>query len=176
MRQRWTMWVALMMCWLAIAARADVFVNEDAVANHYITVETNVAAGTASLVYTNNQERPFSIVSIATYDEGNYTNTFTVDLISRDWTRQYVGNVVETNDWGLVETNYYPTVTNISYAYYTNNIVTNLATNLHSEVYAVNKSGGWLIPEWHYVQIGDAVKFTWTYTTDSRRLRFTAIR
>ena len=176
MRKTFTIGIALVVALIGMYAHGDVVVSEQAECNHFITVETNVEAGLPGLVCTNKQEFPFALVNVAIYDEGCYTNSFVVDGLEIDWTRMYKGNVVTTNGFDEVETNYYPTVTNISYAYYTNNLATNCTTNVHSEVYAPNKSEGYQLAESYYVGVGDAIRFNWSYTNNSRRLRFTGIR
>jgi hypothetical protein len=118
-----------------------------------------------SHTWTNDNAYPFVLHDMRF--NSSVANTATVAVVREYKVNQVRGNVVTTNDWDVVETNYYYTVTNVVSSAFTNTILS--VTNSGSTVYTVDD-----ITQM-YIQYGD--KIIWTFSdTATNVLTWTTIR
>lgn len=151
---------ALLACLCAVGSRAQTFQH---VTSYGFRFGTNVTA--KSYVWTNDNAYPFSIGSM-TFNSAAPVTTLVSVVRPYAISRQYSAGVVETNEMGGVETNYYYVVTNTLISYATNVLIsaTNTATLFDEDD----------IPR---VRIANGDRIVWDFgVTNSIGILFDAIR
>jgi len=96
----------------------------------YMSVVTNMPAGTTSMVITNKGLFPYRLVSVQVQSEAVNTNTFSVTKECTIRQPLWAASVVSTNQFGEVETNSYHGVTNTIVMTHTNVLYSMAFTNV----------------------------------------------
>lgn len=131
--------------------------------DHLISYMTN-ATDVGVLSFTNEIVEPWQFSSIWLQAPALITNTMTVSMVRRfDEARQEQGELVETNDFGQVVTNWYHTITNVVSTTMTNGIIVLQATNLLTG-YADGEVSAVKFPNGLYALPGDVFRFSFSYT------------
>jgi len=150
--------------------------------NSPLTLEgiENIGASSGSLVFTNTAQYPWRMGSIRFKVPTGITNTFGLNYVRTEVTPQYTGWVVETNEIGGVETNYYSQITNTVYTYTTNVIKSDISTNITDVIYSLNieTAIGYKpqLPDNIYLMRGDILRWSWSYTNTAIKLIWNGIR
>jgi len=125
----------------------------------YFVWHTNCPQGSTSLTITNNETYMWSPLSIrfATRPDKPFTNTFELVKLTRLIREQYGTNTYTTDGFGNIVTNYTHGITNTTYEYITNTLVSSVTTNTTNHVFYLEKE---------YIQKGDILQFSWTDSTN----------
>ncbi len=133
----------------------------------YFVLWTNIAAGTATWTYTNNETYMWTPCEWRIFYPSSRLSTNTLAHIHVEKTPQYEETRVVTNDFGVIQTNYLHGLTNTAYLYVTNTLLTVTNTGIVSEPTA------WAS---YYVQRGDVLVTTRGNTSETAYVKITGKR
>jgi len=132
---------------------------------YYFSLMTNVTGASFTWQSPTSLKNSFRLGSFRLNLPANSTNAVSLTYVRRyDERNLYIGNVVETNGFGVVETNYNNSITGTVVSVTTNAFYTDTVTNDTASVLTAAYSDYEDYPRNHYFLPGDIIIFSWTST------------